>query len=301
MTGETPTGSLYLAAAELVGALRRRTNGRLRPHRGPTGGDQLGLRRGAGVEFADHRAYAPGDDLRRLDWRAYARQDKLFIKRFDQSVHNTTLVMLDASASMNLADPVDGGDVDKWWRVRVLAAATLLYVSESGQPIGLRLTHPDHPRTLRGSPRELITALETLSAAGSVDLSEGQIHNDGAAWASVMAMSDCLSPPEDCVRALAHLRRHGANVVLCQTMHPLELGFDFGGPVNLECPESGDAMQVQPALIGERYRQMMRDHCQALKTCCHSGGIRHQLVDLGQSQLLQLSEALTALRQGGRA
>ncbi|HAN31468.1 MAG TPA: hypothetical protein DCQ06_07705 [Myxococcales bacterium] len=293
--------SLYIAASEVVATVHEQMADALRALRGPMGGEQVGIRRGAGMEFADHRLYAPGDDLKRLDWRAYARKDKLFIKQFDQSVHNNTLIVVDTSASMSLPDSVDGGDIDKWRQTQLLAAALLLLIDQADHRLGLLTLSSDRQQANAHSKpcRALIQTLSEEQPQGSADLTHWLNVDRQRQWANVVVLSDCLADPDQCVAPLVGLKRGGSNLCLVHTLHPLELDFSFQGAVKLACAETEQTLRVEPALIRSRYQSMMAKHCEDLRLCSERMGVQYCLADLGRNVTSLLRDVMISMRRGG--
>ncbi len=302
---ERDAAALQAAAAALLATLQGADLQTRRAVHGRAGGQHRGLRRGGGVEFAEHRAYAPGDDLRRLDWRALARQDRLFIKRFEEEVHASVTVLLDGSGSMALRDPVDGGGVDKWAQVQVLAAAVASLVAQQGDALGLVVAgQPDSALAATSGPAQLRRVLERVAAwaptgpAGLEGLTTGALRGL-AKRGAVVAFSDVLSDPEAALAPLSRLRRTGPDVVLVHTLHPLELRFAFSGSVELVCAEASSRMRVEPRVVRQRYVAMIQAHCDLVRERCVDAGVHYVLADLGEPLVDTLAAVLKAAR--GRA
>ncbi|MCO4763241.1 MAG: DUF58 domain-containing protein [Myxococcales bacterium] len=280
----TTATELLRAATEVVAALPNAAVGHRHAIDGRVGGLHRGMRRGGGVEFAEHRDYAPGDDLRRLDWRAYARNDRLSVKRFEQEVHGQTTVIIDSSASMALAEGSGAGPVvDKWAQVQVLAAAIALMVGRQRDELALTVADkPDHSvRPGPGQVERVMASLATLSPEGARGLLALDITRPIRGL--VIVLSDLLADPSAAIAPLATLRRAGAQVVLLQTLHPLELRFGFKDVIALSCAEVGTRTTVEPRAIRQRYLTMMRAHCDAVAEACAAGGVHYDAVDLGES------------------
>ena len=300
---------LHAAAMALVAALRGVEVRARRAMDGRIGGQQRGLRRGGGVEFSAHRDYAPGDDLRRLDWRAFARNDRLYIKQFEQEVHAAVTILVDGSASMALQDDVDGSNIDKWAQVQVLAATIALLVSRQGDAVALRTSaEPDRAVAPAAGAAQIARILATLAALrpqGRAGL-EGLDGPGGPAWHGagqsgvVIALSDVLSEPVAAIAPLARLRRAGHDVLLFHTLHPLELRFEFGDAVELHCAETDLRLRVEPRAVRQRYLAMMTAHCEAVRERCIDAGIRYALIDLGEPLVASLRRAISGLATGGR-
>lgn len=283
-----------------VGA-RRAVDGRL-------GGQRQGLRQGGGVEFAEHRDYAPGDDLRRLDWRAFARNDRLYIKLFEEEVHTSVLLVVDASASMAMRDAATtvGGrtPVDKWRQVQVLAAVLALLIGRQGDALGLQVCGDDGPAPrVTSGPAQVSRVLARIAALqpdGAAALPELAAHSAVARCSVVIVLSDLLTDPKEAIAPLARMRRAGPDVLLLHALHPVEQTFDFGQAVELYCEERGTRMRVEPRVVRQRYLAMMAAHQDALRQRCLDAGIRYDMLDLGEPASVELRRALGGLQRGRR-
>lgn len=300
-----PAAALRVEAGEVVrraGATGLPTG---RPQHGAAGGLHVGRRRGGGIEFAEHRDYAAGDDLRHLDWRAYARRDRLLVKRFEAEVHTDVWLVFDGSASMALVEPaVAGGDpVDKLHRFRVLALAIGLATVAGGDAVGLDVPAADGPSTSfppRGgsaATRTLGDALLGVRGAGAPGLPSWRPRGRGA----VLALTDGLAPADAVVAPLAAARRAGAEVTLVHGLHPREIAFDFESVVTLRCEETGDERIFDPRRMQDEAAMMMQAHCRALRFAAESAGVRYVFADLGGDLAAPLRELLASAGQGRRS
>ncbi len=274
--GDAPTDAprrLLLRAAEVVaraGVLRLSAR---RLHDGAPGGAHLSTRRGGGVEFAEHRDYAPGDDLRHLDWHATARRDRLLVKRFQTEVHSDLWLVIDGSASMALSHATTLDECDKWASVTTIAMALALIALREGDAVGLEV-----PGAIamppRGGPLARQRVAEALSShrpggdSGLPTLRPGR-----RGRCSVIVFSDVLAPPEAAVAALGVLVRAGAEVTLAQTLHPLERTFAFDDLVELHCEESGVVQLFDPRAAAEA-AALMAEHRLAVRQAAAEVGVR---------------------------
>jgi uncharacterized protein (DUF58 family) len=273
---------------------------------GLPGGLHRSLRRGAGVEFSEHKEYAPGDDLRHLDWKAYARSDRYYIKRFEQEVHATLTLVVDASASMQFAD-LDG---DKFDAVRLTLACLALVLVRQGDSVALHvLGRPEltlHPGTgLRhfGNLAERLEKLEPTGQAGLDALGPTTFRGESPTGLVVVA-SDALLRPLDAVSPLAALHKHGADVLLLHTLHPRERDLQFHGPTQLVCRETDNKKLMDPRVIRHAYTQLMQAHCAALRTAATHQGVGYLLMDAAlepRGLIRQVLAATTRLRHRGEA
>lgn len=274
---------------------------------GQPGGLHRSLRRGGGVEFSEHKEYAPGDDLRHLDWRAYARTDRYYIKRYEQEVHATLTLVVDASASMQVND-LRGGD--KFDAVRLMLAALGLVLVRQGDAVGLMVIgQPELNLAPAGGLRHfanLADRLEKLQPGGTSGLDV----LGPSSWRGlerrglVVVASDALVEPNKAMAPLRDLARSGQDVLLLHCLHPRELDLDFQGPTWLQCRETGDRRLTDPRLARAQYVEMMQAHCQQLRTLAVHGGLGYLLVDTGiepRGVVRQILRATAQLRRRGQA
>ncbi len=228
---------------------------------GRTQGERRSTKRGNSVEFADYRNYTPGDDLRRLDWRLYARLERPFIKLFEEEEEQTVHLLLDASASMNW--PEGDQTLNKWNFSRKLIAA-LGYIALSG---GDRLTvshlnQTQHqawgPRRGRGHIHDLLTRLSSLSASGPTDLDSALRHvtltrrRPGL----LFLITDFFSP-SGYQRGLAALNSAGYEVNIMHLLSPDEINPALTGDLRLQDIETGLAQDIT---IDPAMRRLYRRH-----------------------------------------
>lgn len=199
--------------------------------------------RGAGEDFARHRDYQQGDDVRHLDWRLYGRTDRLYIRQFEERSNLQAYIVLDASASMDFAAP--GGLTKSRYAAYVAAALAHLMLS-SGDAVGLatfgvsaELVVP--PRARRGQLHDLLTHLERsrplgeAGAATALDRVGGALRRGGR----IILISDLLEEDDGAALAAAagRLRARGDEVMVLRVLTPTEIGETAPGPGRFYDPE----------------------------------------------------------------
>jgi len=216
--------------------------------------------RGFSVEFAEHRMYQPGDDLRYIDWRMYGRSDRYYIKQFEEETNLRAYLLVDASASMAWSsDP--GRLPPKLWYAKQLAACMALLLLRQGDAVGAvafaeRTTARIGPRGGRRHWHELLRALEPLEAAGGTDAGTalrdiaGQLTRRGL----VILFSDLLVDPESTRLALRFLRHRGHEVLVFHLLDPGERELPGVGDARFVDPETGEEMPVSVADLRGEYR-----------------------------------------------
>ncbi|NUO63618.1 MAG: DUF58 domain-containing protein [Gemmatimonadaceae bacterium] len=215
-------------------------------------------RKGGAAEFAEHRAYLPGDELRYLDWKVAARSDRLVVKRFEEETNLRATIVLDVSRSMRWT----GSDrrLDKLaYAERLTAAISLLYIRQR-DAVGLlrfddaiRTAVP--PRAREGHWQRLIAALATGDGGGA---SAGPAALARAAHAvgrrgMIVLVSDLLMETDDVARAARALRASGHQLVVLHIMDPAERSLEPGPEAVYVDPETGLEVPVAPAEVRDAY------------------------------------------------
>ena len=216
-------------------------------------------RRGFSAEFAEHRAYQPGDDLRYLDWRVYARSDRYQVKQFEEETNLRAYLLLDISESMRWSSSPEL--VSKLWYAKQLAAAIGLILVRQGDALGLTVFHDTvtHHLQARGGRRQwhqMLRTLEGIEGGGGTAAAPAlkQIANKLSRAGLVVLISDLLVDPQETMRLLQFLKHRGHLVLVLHVMDPGERELPTAGEVAFQDPESGDEMRVNAADLREAYR-----------------------------------------------
>lgn len=253
-----------------------------RPVEGGLGGEHRSRRRAPSSEYVDHRAYQPGDDLRRVDWNVYGRLGSLHVKVTEAMERLHVTVVLDCSASMRWGEP------DKFDHARGLTAALatialkrtdifrIVCLSDRVQTFGPVSGRQRFPEVLRFL-RETDTGGETQLRDDSIQLVLGRQRANAAQTEFVIVISDLLvSPPNGVEHALDRLRRQGANVVLLHLLSPQEEDPGVQGDLELIDAETGASLEVGlgPA-ERDLYRQRFHRWRSGIEQTCHQRGARY--------------------------
>ncbi|HNW93818.1 MAG TPA: DUF58 domain-containing protein [bacterium] len=244
---------------------------------------QKGIRQsrshGASVEFADFRDYLPGDDTRFLDWNAYARLEKLFIKLFHEEASLNLHLLIDTSASMGFGEP---GKLTAAARMAAalayialarLDAVTVAALPGAGAP-------PLSPRRGRRQIHAVLRFLRDLEAHGTLNLTPAlrRYGSHPAQNALAVVISDFLDP-DGCSEGLAYLRHRKFDVVMLHLLTPEELNPRFGGDRLLADVETGTELDVtaSPRLF-RRYQAALREHGDGLEEFARRHGMAYARV-----------------------
>ncbi len=245
-----------------------------RTYAGAQQGEKRSTKRGVSVEFADYRDYAPGDDLRYLDWNIYGRLDRLLIKLFVEEEDLRCSLLLDRSRSMAFGEPL------KFDHARRLVAA-LAYIGLAGldrvevSAFGGQLDHGLPPLRGTGNARRVFDYLSGLEATGGTDLGTAlarfaHLHRKPGLC---VVVSDFLDPA-GYERGLRALLARRFEVVAIQVLSPGELNPGVVGDLKLIDSETAETREitVSDSLL-RRYRQRAEEYCAALRQFCVGRGM----------------------------
>jgi len=226
---------------------------------------------GSSIEFSEHKEYAPGDDIRRIDWKAVGRRDRYYIKRFEDETEMRTFLLVDSSASMGYGRK----GVSKLTYASYLAAALAYLLAQQGDPAGLVLFDEKTrqylpPRTRGGHIRDLLVALEAAYPAGRTEPGRAvaEVGEIADRRSLIVLFSDLLDAPADLADRLRQVRSRGNDVVLFHVLDPDEVELPFDDVTDFEGMEPDDARRLlvdprdlaasfrrESAALRERWRQ----------------------------------------------
>ncbi len=224
---------------------------------GAGGGRHRSLLRGRSQEFAEHRAYVPGDEVKFLDWKVYARQDRFFVREHQQEDILSAAILLDRSGSMGFA----GRGVAKWELACRLAMAAAFLALSKGDAAGLTTfdTEPRQDLPSRSGLAQLRLFDEALvRAAPAGETGLGAVLEKTAARLKrrclVILISDLLGNPAEIVAVLKALRARRHEALVLQVLDPRERDLDYDGSVVFEDLENGRLLPCEPGPLKDAYR-----------------------------------------------
>lgn len=258
---------------------------------------------GFSVEFAEHRQYMPGDEIRYIDWKVYGRTNRYYIKQYEEETNLKGYVILDASASMGYSS---GGGITKFQYALSLAAALAYLMFRQQDAVGAAVydTEPRGylpPRSRTGYIQEILKLLTHAAPANgtgtarSLNLIAERIKRRGL----VVVISDFFDDPDEVVTALKHFRHKQNEVLAVQVLDPRERTFDFGADASFRDMETGEEMVTQPYQIRKAYAEAMTDFTERIKRECRAHNIDYLLVDTSVPFDVALIEYLNKRRMMG--
>ncbi len=276
MTGVAPTAMLDPALLAGIGDLellaRTVVDGFLH-------GAHRSSRTGLSLDFAEHRPYQPGDDLRRIDWRVYARTDRFYLKTFEAETNADLRIALDVSASMDFGSAA----LTKFGWARALLASLAWLAQRQGDRVGYLPLGSDATAIVPPSTRHLQLVLQALSRArpdGKRPLGEclDRIAELQGRAGMVVIASDCYDEPRAIQHGLAALRGRGHDVMLFHVIDPAERDFPYDSAETFADLESETRIALRPEEIRPAYREAFRAHGAALQKICGADGVDYVAV-----------------------
>jgi uncharacterized protein (DUF58 family) len=258
---------------------------------------------GFSVEFAEHRQYMPGDEIRYIDWKVYGRTNRYYIKQYEEETNLKAYVILDSSASMGYHSE---GRISKFEYGLSLAAALAYLMIKQQDAVGAAVydTEPRGflpPRSRAGYIQEVLKLLGSVTPASgtgtarSLNLIAERIKRRGL----VIVISDFFDDPDQVVTALKHFRHKQNEVLAMQVLDPLERSFNFGTDATFRDMETGEEMVTQPYQIRQAYSAAMSDFTERIKRECRRHNIDYVLLDTSVPYDVALIQYLNKRRMMG--
>jgi uncharacterized protein (DUF58 family) len=226
---------------------------------------------GQSVEFLQHREYVPGDDLRHVDWQVWARQDRLYVKQFEEDTNLRCTLMVDVSGSMEYGN----GHLNKLDYAHTVAACLAYLILKQQDAVGC-VTFDENIRTqipIRSKRNHLQAIIESLARHEPRDKTDlysilRQVAEFYPRRGMVIVISDFFADPTSTLKGLKLLRQRGHDVMAFHIMDDDELDFPFRGPTRFEGLESDAHLNCNPRALREGYLQAVRQFCDDMRHGC---------------------------------
>jgi uncharacterized protein (DUF58 family) len=256
---------------------------------------------GFSQEFAEYRAYTPGDDLRHVDWNVFARTERAYLKRYRGETNSLLTVLLDASQSMEYASHA----VSKMDYARYIAASLFYLAIRTQRDAAGLIVFDDEvrsfikPSTRHGQLARLLGGLELAEPRARTDFAKPMLHFQEflRRRGLVLIVSDFYGSPEDIVRTIEPLRFHGNEVVLFHVLDPQEVRPELGEAAVLVDLETKQEMEVTPDYARKEYRGKIDGHIADLRQRSRGAGMDYFLLETDRPLDAALREYL-AIRHG---
>lgn len=272
-----------------------------RAMQGSVSGKHASPHLGASVEFAEYRKYVPGDDLRRLDWRAYGRSDRYYIKEFEADTNLRCCFVLDTSGSMDFGT---GGLSKLAYAQRVIATLSYLAVQQ-GDAVGLACVADGIVKQIpaRRNAAHLSLIFDTLESAtpdGPTQLVPvlHELAETIRQRALIIILSDLFVAPEELRGCFEHLRFRKHDVAAFHLLDTMELDFSLQRPTRFLDMEGGTPVFAEPNAIAERYLKALREYLEHLQRVVLETGVDYHRARIDEPYEQPLMRFLVRRSQG---
>ena len=253
---------------------------------------------GFSVEFAEHRQYMPGDEIRYIDWKVYGKSDRYYVKKFEEETNLRAYILLDTSASMNYKHAEEG--LTKFEYGCYLAATLTYLMLKQRDSVGLALFDTDitqyiPPRGAATHLQAIMSALENATPGQETQLS-GLFHELAKRIVRrglVIVISDLLDEPSQVISALKHLRHQKHEVIVFHLLDPAELTFPYTGSVVFRDMETGQTLSTQADTLKADYLEKLNQFIQSYRRGCGASQIDYVQMDTAMPFDYALSEYLS--------
>jgi uncharacterized protein (DUF58 family) len=236
---------------------------------------------GFSVEFAEYRPYMPGDNIKTIDWKVYAKTDRTYVKVFEEETNLIANLLLDKSGSMGF--PV-GGTTKLEYAGMLAASLTYLMVRQQ-DAVGLcvfddtvrtRIPH----RSVRKQLFQILQTLEAVEPGAKTSISPAlhELAERMSRRGLMILISDLMDDPEKVLMGLKHFRHRQHEVIVFHILDPRELDVDYKEEVEFEDLETGERLRVEPAFLREQFRRDVRAWIDRLERGCRNHQIDYHLL-----------------------
>ena len=256
-----------------------------RPMQGSISGRHPSPHRGSSVEFAEYRKYVPGDDLRRLDWRAYGRSDRFYVKEFEADTNLRCCFVIDTSGSMKFG--TEG--ITKLDYARRIAATLGYLAVEQGDAVGVTCVADGIVRSLpaKRNPAHLSHFFDILAECEPTGKTQlvpvlHEVAETIRQRALIVILSDFFEQPSLLRDCFQHLRFRKHDVTVFQLLDPQEIDFSFRRPMRFLDMEGGPAIFAEPNDIADRYQKALADYLTEFRQVMLESGVDYHQVRMDE-------------------
>ena len=235
---------------------------------------------GMSLDFAEHREYMPGDDIRRIDWKLFGRTDRFYLKLFEAETSANFMVALDISKSMNFGTHT----ITKLDYARYLGASLSYFSQKQRDRVGLATFDHEIVEYVPPSTRHLQRILHTLARAEPgrpgmlydplMRLGDNLYHRG-----IILILSDFYEEPEQVLDSIRHLRARGHDVIVFHLLDPAELEFPFESAASFRDMESETMIPIVPDQLVDEYRTLIGQHTEELARLFTGSRIDYTVLD----------------------
>ena len=269
-------------------------------------GKHRSARKGASVEFAEHREYTPGDDLRKLDWKLIARRQRYYVREFIDETNLRATILLDTSGSMGYCGAAAAGGLSKLEYAQHLAASLAYVLIRQQDAVGFvaydtKINVAMAPKAQPAQLRRILMKVDKLKAGGETDAAAvmHEVAERVPRRSVVFILSDLFGDPDAIVNALHHFRYRHDEVVVLQTIADEEQEFPFAEMLRFENAETPEFMNIDALALRNAYLERFNDFLAKLRRGCGEMRIVHELVNTKTPYAEALSNILVRYKEQG--
>jgi uncharacterized protein (DUF58 family) len=238
---------------------------------------------GASIDFAEHRGYTPGDDIRRVDWRLYARTDRYFVKQYEADTNTNFTVLFDVSRSMKFSS----GGVSKLEYASYLAACLAYLATRQRDRVGIITFDDDIVAHVPASAKHFDQVLYTLDRAkaekpGHLSAPLNKMAEHFKRRGILLLISDFYDEPDAILEAIKPLKFLGNDLIVFHVLDPQEINFDYDDASTFEDLESREQVPVVPQSFRAEYRQLVQEHISSLQSRFSEQRIDYALINTAE-------------------
>ncbi|MFQ6092030.1 MAG: DUF58 domain-containing protein [bacterium] len=237
---------------------------------------------GFSVEFAEHRQYMPGDSIRHIDWKVYAKSDRFYVKEYEEETNLKAYLLLDASGSMGYRSDA----IPKLEYGSYLSAALSYLMLIQRDAVGLaifdsRIRRYIAPRSVKSQLSVVLKELNVVEAGETTDVSSTfhQLAERIKRRGLIVIISDLFDDPQRILLGLKHFRHRKHEVIVFHILDPYERTFSYRDEARFKDMETGEELPTQPWHIWSEYRQLMSERIETFKRECRADLIDYVLMD----------------------
>lgn len=222
---------------------------------------------GASIDFAEHRGYTAGDDIRRVDWRLFARTDRFYVKQYEADTNANFTILLDISKSMSFSS----GGVTKLEYASFLGACLAYLAMRQRDRVGIVTFDSEIVTHVPASAKHFNMVLHTMDRAkaerpGHLTTPLSRMAEHFKRRGILLLISDFYDEPEAILEAIKPLRFLGNDIIVFHVLDPQEIDFSYDEASAFQDLESGDQVPVVPDSFRKEYRRLVQEHIEALRS-----------------------------------
>ena len=251
---------------------------------------------GFSVEFSDHRAYGPGDEIKHIDWKLWAKTNRFFVKRYEEETNLKAHIIIDRSGSMAYSSH----SITKLEYSKILAASFSYLLIKNQDAVGMHMFDSEikksiMPRSTRGHLNVLLSEMEKIKPNKTTNIAKA-LHECAEKTNKkglIILISDLMDDKEEIMKGLKHFLYKGHEVIVFHILDPKEITFDFNERVRFKDIESGEDIITDPRQIQESYQQNIKQFIDFYQYNCGRHRIDYVQISTNQSLGTVLTEYLS--------